>query len=239
MLHNFTDKNFERTPNVPHRLTEIDVPTLHQSFGKTFYKLSDASDGRMGVQYKDGLNVDPRPFLPQGNAQGGGLYFFSDTQLIFLKYNWFIPFKVKYIRKVSFEGEAADARIWVEDRKFKANKCIYGPRSEYSGNATDYVDWSDYDACMRAVLEDTYPCVLRFVQESMRTRELCDLTMVKHPRSFKYLPAIHQTYDNIKKAIMDDPRNIRFCKVIPPDDLLELALKKGGTKIARYLTGTT
>jgi hypothetical protein len=233
MLHLFDNKNYTRAPENSHRLSEINVETLHKEFGYDFWKLSDDSDGRMGVRYKTGLNIDPKPFKPEGNAQGGGLYFFSSVQLIFLKYNWFIPFKVKYIRRVTFEGNAANARIWVEDRKFKANKCIYGSREEYSGRATDYVNWLNYDACLRAVREDTYPCVLKFVSPDLRTKELCELTVAKHPRSFKYVPELHQSMAMMTEVISKDPSQIRFCKN-PPDSIIKLAFDKDNS-IMKYL----
>jgi hypothetical protein len=233
MLHRYDTKSYTRTPDNEFRLTEISVPTLHKHFGKTFYKLSDESDGRFGVQYAEGLNVDPKPFIPAGNAQGGGLYFFTDVQLIFLKYNWFIPFKVKYIRSVTFDGEASDARIWVEDRKFKANKCNYGPRTEYSNRATDYVNWNSYDSCIRAVSEDTYPCVLKFVPKEIIDYELCKLTMQKHPRSYKYIPEEYQTDEINRLAIISDPSQIRFC-INPDSELCKLAVSKD-PKVAKYL----
>ena len=50
-----------------------------------YYKIVNP-DGHRGLVYKEGLNVDPKPFKPYGNCEPGGIYFSREDIFAFLDY---------------------------------------------------------------------------------------------------------------------------------------------------------
>jgi len=50
-----------------------------------YYKVINPA-GHYGLIYKEGLNVDPKPFNPTGSCQPGGIYFAREDILTFLNY---------------------------------------------------------------------------------------------------------------------------------------------------------
>lgn len=87
--------------------------------GVKFYKLTFEDEIHNGYQFKDGLNIDNIPFSPEGSCQPGGIYFTEDKHFD----HW--NFSHTYYREVMIPN---DAKVYVEDAKFKADKIILGPR---------------------------------------------------------------------------------------------------------------
>ena len=50
-----------------------------------YYKVVN-SEGHNGLIYKEGLNVDPKPFNPSGNCEPGGIYFAKEDIFVFFDY---------------------------------------------------------------------------------------------------------------------------------------------------------
>ena len=87
-----------------------------------FYKITNESEFHHGLQYQDGLNVDPVPFSPEGDCVPGGIYFAREDILAFLNYG-------PWIREVTIPDDAQ----MVENpgdhpRKWRADRVILGPR---------------------------------------------------------------------------------------------------------------
>jgi len=40
-----------------------------------YYKVVDSKNGHNGLFYKEGSNIDPLDFNPQGDCESGGIYF--------------------------------------------------------------------------------------------------------------------------------------------------------------------
>jgi len=59
-----------------------------------YYKILSKDECHHDLQYKTGLNVDPKPFNPCGNCEPGGIYFSREDILAFLGYG-------PWIRKVT------------------------------------------------------------------------------------------------------------------------------------------
>lgn len=98
------------------------------------YKLTCESENHFDLQYHDGLNEDVLPFNPDGSCQPGGLYFFTESQLVNL-YDYVN--NVFYIREVIFYDpntyeDLTDVRIYREKHKYKANKFYLLPRKEFN-----------------------------------------------------------------------------------------------------------
>ena len=64
-----------------------------------YYKILNKDERHYSLQYKTGLNVDPKPFNPNGNCEPGGIYFSREDILAFLGYG-------PWIRKVTLPKDA-------------------------------------------------------------------------------------------------------------------------------------
>lgn len=90
------------------------------------YKITNEEEIHHGLNYKDGLIIDPIEFLPFGQCITGGMYFFTREQLPFFSEYVDNPY---WIRKITFPD---DAKIYVETNKFKCDKFILGPRKKFN-----------------------------------------------------------------------------------------------------------
>jgi len=86
-----------------------------------YYKILNKDECHNGLQYHNGLNIDPVPFNPSGACQPGGMYFASKDILEFLSDG-------PWIRQVTLPD---DAQIYKDPggvQKWKADKFILGRR---------------------------------------------------------------------------------------------------------------
>src|SRR5579872_4135573 len=92
-----------------------------------FIKLTNANENHNNFQFHDGLNIDTIPFNPKGSCSEGGIYFTTEED----SWEW-VRYDDKmniYMRKVVIPD---DARVYIEDGKFKADKIILGTRKMIS-----------------------------------------------------------------------------------------------------------
>ncbi len=90
-----------------------------------YLKITNLEENHHGLQYMDGLNVDPVPFVKEGTCVPGGIYFTTPEYICnFLHMGC-------YIREVMVPEDAE----MVEDpsrNKWRASKVILGPRKDLS-----------------------------------------------------------------------------------------------------------
>ncbi len=86
-----------------------------------YYKILNESECHNGLQYRDGLNVDPVPFQEEGSCVPGGIYFASKDILAFLDMG-------PWIREVTLPSDAKWVKDPSEPEKFRANRVVLGPR---------------------------------------------------------------------------------------------------------------
>ena len=79
-----------------------------------YYKIIDP-DGHNGLVYKEGLNVDPRPFNPSGDCEPGGIYFSREDVFAFLIYG-------SRVYEVEPQGEVYENPS--SPKKFKAHSVV-------------------------------------------------------------------------------------------------------------------
>jgi hypothetical protein len=94
-----------------------------------YLKLTNTTETHFGLQYHDGLNIDPLPFAKEGSCCPGGIYF---TTLEWV--HRFIRGK-EYIREVTIPEDAE----MVEDPsggKWRASKVILGTRKQINNVET-------------------------------------------------------------------------------------------------------
>src|SRR5579872_590438 len=94
-----------------------------------FVKLTNESENHNGVKYHDGLNIDPTHFIPNGKCKTGGLYFIEGKYTSHWIYYGITSGVMRFTRNVDIPD---DARVYVEENKFKADKLILKPRSYIS-----------------------------------------------------------------------------------------------------------
>ncbi|MDD4082362.1 MAG: hypothetical protein PHD05_03145, partial [Sphaerochaetaceae bacterium] len=88
-----------------------------------YYKILNEKEYHHGLQYKFGLNIDPKEFNPSGDCEPGGIYFSREDILAFLDYG-------PWIRKVTLPD---DVRVYENPsgpRKWKADKVILGKKEK-------------------------------------------------------------------------------------------------------------
>ncbi len=96
-----------------------------------YYRLTNEAELHRGVQYEDGLVVDPEPFNPTGECSAGGMYFFSRDELPgFVRYVASRDFH--WIREVRLPR---GAKVHLEDGKRKADKFVLRPRQRFDARA--------------------------------------------------------------------------------------------------------
>src|SRR5579872_7034607 len=96
-----------------------------------FIKLTNESENHNGYQFTDGINIDTNIFLPAGSCKCGGIYFIKEQDAhIWLNYDHTIG-SMRYMRKVIIPY---DARVYVENNKFKADKIFLCPREKIKRN---------------------------------------------------------------------------------------------------------
>ena len=95
---------------------EITGKLFNELIGETkIYKILNNTLCHYNFQYKEGLNIDTVVFNPTNKCQSGGLYFCEEKFLI----NY-----ISYGIKIATVEILDDARIYVESKKFKADKLI-------------------------------------------------------------------------------------------------------------------
>ena len=93
---------------------------------KTYYKVTNEEECHNGLQYHDGLIIDPVPFddNPKHTCVSGGIYFTTKEYIhIFLRYGcWIRPIKIP-----------KDARVVLDPRddKYRADRVVMLPRKDF------------------------------------------------------------------------------------------------------------
>jgi len=98
-----------------------------------YFKVTNAAEKHNGLQYKDGLNIDPVAWNPSGGCQSGGIYYADEDHICeFLGIG-------AWVREVTIPD---DARTYKdpEGNKSKADKVILGPRVALLDFLKEYVE---------------------------------------------------------------------------------------------------
>ncbi len=90
-----------------------------------YLKITNAKENHHGLQYQDGLNIDPVPFAKEGSCCAGGIYFTIPKYLCEFLYMG------QYVREVTIPEDAEMVKD-PEGEKWRASKVILGPRKDLS-----------------------------------------------------------------------------------------------------------
>ena len=204
--------------------------------GLEFFRLTNRYEIHNGFPYKTGLNKDRLPFNPSGKCRSGGLYFFSEKQLVNFHLN-VAYYNVVWIRKVTFPD---DARVYAEKGKFKADKFILGERSEIPREMwveavrqdADMLRYTpkeirDYDIRLAAVQRNGW--ALECVPESARDHDMCLEAVKSNGQALVLVPWKLRTRDMCLTAVQNDGHALLY---VPHDlkdrDLCLTAVRQDG-----------
>ena len=192
-----------------------------------FVKLTSETENHNGFQFNDGLNVDTMSFNPFGTCLAGGIYF-TDIQKAYMwfKYNASV---MKYFRDVTIPD---DARVYIEENKFKADKMLLGPRNvigqdiikqviELNGFYLQYVKEQTNEMCILAV--QRYGSALQYVNE--QTEYICKLAVQQDGSTLKYVK--EQTHEICILAIQQYCHALKYVKIQTPEICI-LAVQQNG-----------
>jgi hypothetical protein len=131
--------------------------------GEVFYKLTNPMEKHHGFQYKDGLNIDVKPFDVTRRCKNG-LSFTDDENLLL----WISQFQRRvtpnpFIRRVLIPN---DARVSCEGNKYKADRFILSARKKLSE-----------DEAIRIRLLLLQPSFLRRVKKQTETDRLTAMSL--------------------------------------------------------------
>jgi hypothetical protein len=212
------------------------------------YKLTNELENHYGFQYKTGLNVDTNPFNPTGDSKEGGLYFFKEDQLIYYKK---YTNSIEWIREVVSFPE--DAKIYVEENKFKADKFILGEREEFNENkfpmnlltpelceiaVSKYgetlkfvpIELRTPKLCKIAVSKSSW--VLQYVPDSLKTEEMCKIALKNYGYALRYVPENLQTEEICKIAVNQNGRSLKHVSQnLLTLELCKIAVSKDGRSL--------
>lgn len=177
--------------------TELSGLEFKRTYSNTnFYKLTNRIENHHEFQFHDGLNIDTNEFKPSGSCSKGGLYFVEENKVYKWIYYDICIGSMHYIRKVEIPD---DARVYIENDKFKADKFILGLRNPiskdiyteaalYKFNILNNIPQSmkDKDLCMKSVKKHGFS--LRDVPNYLIDKEMCMEAVKTHGASLKYVP---------------------------------------------------
>ncbi len=188
--------------------------------GKIFVKILAIDLIHRGFTYAQGLNIDTVKFNPTGSCRAGGLYF-SDIENI----DGYFSYGSKY----SFVCIPDDARVYTEDKKYKADKiylediqCVEYSHSEiYAAafkknkdkNIISYIPhWQRAAKLVQSLLETDNSIMkhLPFHDINLYTTELCEIAMKNNPDNFKYIPDKLKTQKMADDAVGANYNMIKF-----------------------------
>jgi len=148
---------------------------------KKLYKFLSDDLSHFGFTYKEGLNIDNKSFSPIGNCSSGGLYFCEESTChLFWK---------NYGNKIAIIEVPDDARVYVEESKFKADKLIIKEIVKFMDMS--YIFWAN-------ILLKDYRA-LEYIKK--QTEEICKMALKKNWKALKYVKESFQTEELCKLAI--------------------------------------
>jgi hypothetical protein len=182
-----------------------------------FYKLLSADRCHNGFRYKEGLNVDTKPFVAFGECYGSGLYFTSFEHIPY----WYTG-QWTWIADVTVPTGAC---VHAEPRSWKASQLVLSkirPLSEFfaeldeatlcqalsrNGVLLEHVRNQTDAACMAAVLHDRW--ALHYVRN--QTNAICMATVQRDGMGLCHVR--NQTNEICRAAVAQNPHAKMFVNI--------------------------
>ena len=216
-----------------------DFNKYHKQNGTKFYKFLRNDLTHFDFKYQLGLNTDTKPFNPTNECSAGGLYFCqeSDCQHHYRHYG----------TKLALIEIPDDARVYVEDHKFKSDKIIikeiidfdkvddsfwiniimskdeHDTISLYNMFAVQYVKKQSDELCMFVIEQNG--CMLRYIKEQFRTEKICIVAVKQNYYALEHV--INQTDEMCILAVQKHGNVLQFVKN-QTDEICKLAVQENG-----------
>jgi len=194
---------------------EISGAVFNGMFPNTnFVKLTNETENHNGLQFVDGLNIDCKPFNPNGLCQIGGIYFIKEKYVhIWIAYNGKLMVNV---RKVSIPD---DAKVYIENKKFKADKIILGPK--------ELIDKATY---LKGVQRNGR--LLFVLTKSLRSKELCKEAVKQYGYMIQFVPLEILDNEICMEAVKQDGRALQFIPLtLKHKEICVTAVKQNGNAL--------
>jgi len=210
--------------------TELSGAKFNKIYHQTkFYKFLYDDLIHHDFHYKLGLNVDHVSFNPYGLCSSGGLYFCEQSKCHMY---W-----SHYGTKLGIVEIPDDARVYIENDKFKTDKLIltniidfndilddfwidivfgkevlamYIRAVKENGLALEYIKdpFKTYELCKIAIKENGL--ALQYVEDSCKTYELCEMAIIQNAASLEFVNDIYQTDELCKIAVCQKPFTLQY-----------------------------
>ena len=194
---------------------------------RDLFPFNDLKHGK--VTYKLGLNTDVLPFNPRGTCSKGGLYFCDESQLHM--------FCTLYGTKLAIIEIPDDAKVYVEENKFKSDKLIIKEIIDFKdlpdlfwhdiipkkGLALQFPQEQTEKMCIGAVKQNGL--ALKYVDN--QTDEICMLAVKQDCKAIKYVK--NQTQEICDAAIQQDYDILRYAQEqFQTENMCILAVQNNG-----------
>ena len=225
-------------------LSGKDFISFHNQTNTKFYKFLNGDLTHFGFTYGIGLNIDTVPFDPSGNCKSGGLYFCEKS-----KCHLYWRF---YGEKIAIVEIPDDARVYIEDNKFKADKIIIKDILDFNSDNNDIDDvWIEIlkndssainyiknqtpELCALAIQLNSY--ALKYIKNQYKTEDICKLAVEKNGNALKYV--IDQTKELCALAVQQDPYALEYVnEQFQSEELCISAVSRNGCTI-KYVKNQT
>lgn len=177
--------------------------------GINFYKFMNNDLKHFDFTYKIGLNIDTLPFNPVGRCEKGGLYFCEES-------NCFLFWK-HYGQKMTLITIPDDARVYIDEDKFKSDKIIIERILNFNEISDDF--W------INIFRKD--PRALQFIKN--QTEELCKEAVKRYGMYLSYID--NPTEEVCRLAVKQDGLALQFVKK-QTDEICALAVQQTGQALS-------
>ena len=204
------------------------------------YKFMNDNLIQHNFKYELGLNIDNIQFNPNRFTKGG--LNFCDEQSCHLYFDW-------YGKTLALIEIPDDARIFVEEGKFKADKLIIKEILNFDNiddefwikivskntDALKYVKHQYPELCIAAIEKNYHS--FKHVKNQYLTQELCTLAVSKNCQMLEYIKEEFKTDDLCLLAVNCCSSSLQFINN-PSEDLCFLAVSKHGYALQYVKTQT-
>lgn len=163
--------------------------------GLQFVKLTNYCENHNGFEFKEGLNSDTKQFNPNGNCSSGGMYFIKKENIH--KWIWY-AYHVRmmwWVRSVTIPD---DARVYVENGKFKTNKFMLGKRKLIKEKY--YIE----------AIKCTKYNVLPHLEMGILTKNVCMAGVKRNGLFLIHVPIQHIDEDMCKESIKQNFKALQY-----------------------------
>jgi hypothetical protein len=207
-------------------------------------KVLNDEEKHNGYQYNEGLNIDTVDLNSKGECKKGGLYF-TDYRYLF---KFYYRSLCEIIRIIEIPN---DAQVYVEDKKYKANKIILGEKFENmrklyekclnnmekclevvknNGDALGFISESliNKKICLEAVKNNGG--ALKYVSEKLKDYTICLEAVKNNGDALAFVPEKIKDYNLCLKAVKNNGKALEFVNLMDKKICLE-AVKNNGNAL--------